>query len=111
MLTFEEFKEQIDLIKAVHKNLDELNKLHFDIFDTDLINNCLRIFDNFIVSHFTEEGSDLVFWWLYEDVKKVLYETIAPDIFNGEPKKIEINIEKIEDLWAYMIKYKKVYFK
>lgn len=111
MLTFEEFKEQIDLIKAVHKNLDELNKLHFDIFDTDLINNCLKIFDNFIVSHFTEVGSDLVFWWLYEDVKKIIYKTVSPDIFTKERKEIEINVEKIEDLWEYMIKSKKVYFK
>lgn len=111
MLTFEEFKEQIDLIKAVNENLDELNKLHFDIFDTDLINNCLKIFDNFILSHFTEEGSDLVFWWLYDDVKKVIYETVTPDIFTKESKEIEINVEKIEGLWEYMIKRKKVYFK
>lgn len=111
MLTFEEFKEQIDLIKAVNENLDELNRLHFDIFNTDLINNCLKIFDNFILSHFTEEGSDLVFWWLYEDVKKVIYETVTPDIFTKESKEIEINVEKIEGLWKYMIQHKKVYFK
>lgn len=42
---------------------------------------------------FTEEGFDLIFWWLYEDVEKVIYE--------GES---EIQLKTEEDLYEYLIK-------
>ena len=54
------------------------------------------LFDNFISSHFTLAGCDLVYWWLYESVPKVIYETVTPDIFTKDSKKIEINVEELE---------------
>ena len=106
MLTFDELKAQIDLQKSITKRLDLIG-----IYDSDFANEILMLFDNFISSHFTLEGCDLVYWWLYESVPKVIYETIKPDIFTKESKKIEINVKELDALWKYMERNKKLYFK
>lgn len=106
MLTFDEFKRQVDSIDEINRKFEA-----FGITESQIYEDVNMLFENFIDSHFTEEGCDLFFWWKYENVKKVIYKTVTPDIFTKEQKKIEINVEKIEDLWEYMIKHKKVYFK
>ena len=106
MLTFDELKAQIDLQKSITKRLELIG-----IYDSDFANEILMLFDNFIASHFTLEGCDLVYWWLYESVPKIIYETVMPDIFIKDRKVIEINIEELEALWKYMERDKKLYFK
>lgn len=106
MLTFDELKAQIDLQKSIIKRLNLIG-----IYDSEFGNEILTLFDNFISSHFTLEGCDLVYWWLYESVPKIIYETVTPDIFIKDCKVIEINVEELEALWKYMERDKKLYFK
>ena len=47
---------------------------------------------------------DLVSWWLYEDVNKILYDPENPSI-------IVADVTDIEDLWKYMIEEPQTYFK
>lgn len=106
MLTFDEFEKQIDSIEEINRKFEA-----FGITGSQIYEDVNVLFDNFIYSHFTEEGSDLVFWWMYENVDKIIYETTSPDMFDKDPKNIETNVERIEDLWEYMIKHKDIYFK
>ena len=104
MLTKELFVEQIKLINKYDKIITKLEDLNIDVINSDLYEIPLCIFDNFICSHFNNDGQDLIFWWIYESVPKIIYEST---IFGEE----EINIEDINDLWSYLIGHKEEYFK
>lgn len=60
-----------------------------------------RIFDNFMCEVLTDSGADLLFWWLYEDVNKIIY--------LEENKKRDVN--KLDDLLDYMYENSKDYLK
>ena len=85
-------------------------KFRCNLFETDWYDAVGCMLDIFLDSHFTEDGCNLITWWLWEDVDKIIYETVDPDLFNGETE-IEYNIESFDNLWNYMIKHKKDYFK
>ena len=69
------------------------------------------MWDQFMYSHFTEEGSDLINWWKFEDVDHIITETVSPDLFYDGEREIEIDVEDVEDLWDYMINHQNDYFK
>ncbi len=105
MITFEEFKSAINSLSKINNFIDNLEQItKLNISESDLVQETWKLFDLFINSHFTEEASDLIFWWIYEEVPKVIYQD---SIFGKD----EINVENIEDLWKYMISEKEIYFK
>ena len=69
MITFEELKDNINSKLLFDEKLEELERVlkSRDLFEIDLVQLSYKFFDNYIYSHFTEEGSDLIFWWLYEN--------------------------------------------
>ena len=77
------------------------------LFEADWYNSVGKLLDIFLESHFNEDGQDLVTWWLFEDVDHTIYH--QPDLFS-EGKKIEYDVNKLEDLWEYLIMYKEDYF-
>lgn len=77
-----------------------------NLLDTDWGNGVGKMLDSFLDSHFTEKGVDLIVWWLFEDVDKIVYQTVDPDLFNGETE-IEYDVKDIEDLWKYIMIFKK----
>lgn len=95
MITFEELKKQIDLKNRFDEKLEELEHILNcrDLFEIDLVQTTYQLFDNYIYSCFDEDGADLIFWWLYENVPKVIYA--------GE---VEYNVEDLKDLWEYLVK-------
>jgi hypothetical protein len=97
MITFQEFKAQIDLKHQFDKKLEELEKVlnSRDLFEIDLVQISYEFFDNYIRSHFDDDGIDLIFWWLYESVPKVIY-----------TDETEYNVEDLQDLWKYLVEYK-----
>ena len=60
--------------------------------------------------YFTESGIDLIDWWKFEKVDHKIWQTVDSDLFNGKSE-IEYDVNDIEDLWKYLIKFKKDYFK
>ena len=96
MITFEEFKNQIELKRQFDEKLEELQKVlnSRDLFEIDLVQISYEFFDNYIYSHFDEDGVDLIFWWLYESVPKVIY-----------TDETEYNVEDLQDLWDYLVEY------
>lgn len=91
----EVFVEQLNFMQSFNTKIDQLKDLGIDLINSDLYELPAKMFDNFIYSICTEEGSDLVFWWLYEDVEKVLIEN---------DKKITLNT--VYQLYDYLTENK-----
>ena len=99
-MKLEDFKHLVDYKIKFDNDLEVIERLTgIRLFESDLITDTYNIFDAAIALAFTEEGQDLVFWWLYEDVPKIIYN-----------KETKIDVEDIEDLWKYMIDDKETYF-
>jgi hypothetical protein len=94
-MTIEAFK----VFVSVLKKHDELNHKFYKLgLDTmSLVDNAIGAMSTLLKSHYSEEGEDLISWWLYEDVDKKLY------LNDGS----EIDLTKIEDLWAYVEEIRK----
>lgn len=99
-MKLEDFKHLIDHKIKFDNDLELIERLTgIHLIDSDLITDSYNIFDAAIALSFTEEGQDLVFWWLYEDVPKIIY-----------IEETKIDVEDIEDLWNYMMDDKETYF-
>lgn len=111
MITEEEFVKFISSFQEFDKATERLeiaisgkNRCYF-IFETDWYEAVGRMLDIFLSSHFTEEGVDLINWWLFESTKKIIY--IPETLF--EPKK-EKYIDSLKDLWDFLKSDTKTYF-
>lgn len=91
-MNYQLFSKGIKQYQDFNKYLDNLKDAGLDLFETDLIEKAYTIFDTWIESILNEEGQDLIYWWLFEDVEKIIY----------EDGKDDINVEKLEDLYTYM---------
>ena len=114
MIEKEQFIKYITSYQEFSKDIDRLEKAlsgngRVYLFESDWYEAVGRMLDSFIESHFTEAGCDTVFWWLFEDVDHKIWQKVDPDLFNGTSE-IEYNVNDIEDLWKYLVKYKKDYF-
>lgn len=88
-----EFKEAISLIKEFMSLEESLHKLSIEIADSKLYSIPGRLFDMLIETSFTDEGIDLIFWWLYEDVPKEVTDNM-----------VKYNLESVDALWKYLNK-------
>ena len=87
MITFNHFEEAIKIIQEFSQEIDKFEEMGYYIAEMPIVDMTSQLLDVFIKSHFTEKGTDLVYWWLYENV-----------------------IETLEDLWDFMITNKDTYF-
>ena len=102
MLTKDLFIKQIELELKFNKELDKLeNILGCSLIECKLVNMHYDTFDGFLESNFTETGSDLIYWWMYEEVPKEIFINDADD---------KIDVEDLSDLWDYMCKDKETFF-
>ena len=105
-------KEFINFVKSYEifeNSIDRLNiYLKANLWECAWIDAVSRMWDQFMYSHFTEEGSDLINWWKFEDVDHIIWQKTDPDLFNGKSE-IEYDVNELEDLWNYLIKYKEDY--
>lgn len=98
-------KELIDLLKEYYEHEESLNKLSdagLPLWDSDLIEYGNLMFERLIMTRFTKEGADWIFWWLYE---RDLLSTGGPQAIdeNGNP----IPTETLDDLWNLVESYRK----
>lgn len=92
----ENFVKAIELMKAFNDKVDLLSdNLNIDIIESDFYSIPAQLFDNFIESVCTEDGAELVFWWMYEDVEKVIYES-------DESSEKVYHLDTVDDLFNYM---------
>lgn len=80
------------------------------LFETDWCIAEDNLFDIFLKSHFTDEAVDTIYWWLYEDVDKVIYINSEKDLFREETEEI-IAVRTLGQLWNFFEREPDVYFK
>ena len=103
---FQSFEKAIERMEKAISG----RKYGCNLFETDWYESVGKMLDTFLESHFTEDGCDLITWWLFEDVDHIIYEHVDPDLFNGEIE-IEYDVNEFDRLWSYMVKHEKDYFK
>lgn len=91
MISRTKFIEQIETVQKFNKVVDQLQELNVDIVESSLYELPCLMFDNWAKSICTDEGQDMIFWWLYEDVPKIVWENEK-----------EIDIDTIDDLYDYL---------
>lgn len=91
-MTREQFKECIRKVEGVNEIIDNLDDLGISIMDCPEVFASNDVFMMWVLDEFGEEGEDLVYWWVYEDVDKIIY----------EPDGTETNLENIDDLYTYL---------
>lgn len=87
------YKDYISYIE----NVDDL--LNTNIFESKIVDYSFRLFDLVIEISFNEEGSDIIFWWLYE-------KSTNPELKIFD-KTEELPTETTEDIWNIVKEYRK----
>lgn len=106
MMNKNDFVKIIEQHQAFEKGIERIekalmgNRYNSNIFESDWVQAEYIMFDTILTSVLTNEGWDLVTWYLYEDVAK--------DIYEKDGKVVELN--SIEDLYDYLITHKEDYF-
>lgn len=118
MLSKESFKKFINNYQEFEEAFDRIEeallgrKYASNLYESDWYEAVGGMLDSFLESHFTEDGADLVSWWLFEDVDKVIYEKPQQLDFFDEFKEGEdkvVPVKTIDELWNYMEKNKEYY--
>jgi hypothetical protein len=115
MVTKEKFIEFITSYQEFEKDVDRFDMAITGksyptiLYESDWDMAVGKMLDAFLSSHFNEAGVDLVYWWLFEDVDHIITQTVDSDLFNGESE-INYDVESIDDLWDYLVRYKNDYF-
>lgn len=90
-MTREQFKKCIREIEAVAELSGKLADLGIETLDCKELFYAEEIFFSWLKNCFGENGEDLVSWWLYEDVEKVI-----------EDEHGEVDLTNIDDLFTYL---------
>lgn len=93
----EQFVRKLHLIQNFHSEQETLSALVNKIsdgFSVVTIGDCLvGEIINTINEEMDIDDKDLISWWLYENVKKIIY------LINGE----EVKVETAEELYNYLV--------
>lgn len=90
-MTLEAFKEFVFLLKKSSERNDKFYKLGLDI--VNLQDELHRIITILLKSHYSEEGEEMISWWLWENTDKFLY--------NNTGEKIN-DLTEVEAIWKYV---------
>lgn len=113
MLSKTEFTDYINEFLSFQKTVDKLSDLLGDIplFESNIYINVGRMLDLFLDTHFTEDGADWVYYYLFEDIEDKYVKITKPkDIFNEE-EEFEYHLNSLDELWDFLLTYKEKYFK
>ena len=91
-MKYKVFKEVITKFQEVQEKCQKLYDLGIDLSNS-IENDYSEIITLILKSHYGLEGEDMISWWLYEDVEKVLY--------SSNTNKIIRKLKTIEQLWKY----------
>lgn len=115
MITKEEFLSFIKNYQTFVNSMESIQKSVFgslyecNFSDCEWYDSVNEMFDIFLDTHFTREGCNLICWQLFDNVDHIIYQTVEADLFKGKSE-IEYDVNDLEDLWNYMVKFKDEYF-
>lgn len=84
----------ISYLKEYLKGIQFLRNMYdagLDLYESPLCNSADFIFQAWLEQLTNEEGQDLIYWWIFEDVDKIITED-----------ENDINVEDIEDFAKYL---------
>lgn len=88
-------KKAIERIQENSKRLAEINKLGVELhYEYDSTDDVIRLISYIINKDDIPGIKELIYWWLYEDVDKILY-------INGEEHEVE-ELDDFIDLLIYI---------
>lgn len=93
MISKEKFIEVIENDITYHNIIDKFEEHGISFYESDLHKCYYSLFDLLLGESFNSDGIDLIYWWMYEDVDKV--------ITNEDDSTIELN--SAEDLYDYLV--------
>ena len=89
----EDFKDCIRKLEAIAELGNKLSDLKIETIECKELYYADEIFFKWVKDEFGEAGEDLVSWWLYEEVEKIVYEEDGT----------ETNLEDIDALYTYLL--------
>lgn len=92
-MKYKVFKEVITKLQEIQEKSRSLYKLGIDLSNY-IEDDYSEIITLILKSHYGLNGEDMISWWLYEDVEKVLYE--------NDSDKIVRELKTISQLWKYV---------
>lgn len=92
MISKETFINGINTYKEAVDFLRRLDNMGLDFYDTSLCSSLDTLFDMWLNEITGEAGGDLVYWWIFEDVEKKIY----------DDDKVVATLDTAEDLYNYM---------
>ena len=107
MLTRENFKDLVYKMLEHNEFYDKLYDLGMDVINCKYLETTGIFFDEIMKSNFGEEGSDLISWWMYEDVDHKIYapsDKFKEFYYPGEEIHGEViaDLNNIDDLYDYL---------
>lgn len=97
MVTKESFLKTLAIQRKGSNYVDTLYDHGVNIIETDLNEAFGEVFDQWVFSNFNEEGTDWVFWYVYERTRK----TGEPDAWDEGGNVIPMETD--EDLWNFLV--------
>ena len=89
-MTLEAFEQIVSFLKKDSDRLSKLYKLGIDLYN--LQDDLHHVISITLKSHYSEEGEDIISWWVWEDGDKTItYQ-------DGTTR----DINKMEDVWKYI---------
>jgi len=95
-MTFEAFQQIILLLKKDSDKSMKLYKFGFD--DLNLKEGLHDVITILLKSHYSEAGEDWISWWLWEDVKRIVFDEKGEEV---------VDLTNVEDLWKYVEEIRK----
>lgn len=92
MISKKEFVKIIENDRTYHAIIDKIEKCGILIYESEPHKCYYTLRDILLEQFFNSDGIDLIYWWLYEDVDKVI---------TNNNSTIEIN--SAEDLYDYLV--------
>jgi hypothetical protein len=96
IVTKEQFIKRMELIQNFHSEQETLqvliNKLTDGYSVVDMGNYLVDELVNIITEELHIKDKDLLFWWLYEDVEKIIYDADEKPLYNV--KTLDINVPR-----------------
>lgn len=100
MISFGEFSEVTTSYKSFCNRLEKLEDLGIDLFDGPIAQATDTLFDYWARKVANDEGQDLIYWWMFDDVEKKIYDD------NGN---MTDDIEDVMDFYNYLKREKLLY--
>lgn len=85
------FQKAIKALESINAQTSQLLSMGIDMTESPFIRDCEDIVNAFLSEHYTEDGVDLIYWWLYEKPGSAVLDEESGEVINC-----------LEKLWEYL---------